>query len=255
MAGQYVSWSLNNADTTSASVSFSPGGTWTAPDGSSESYSQGNAEEGIQVKVSYGSISWSWTFSDGGSSSSKSPSHTYTGLGPGRKNWCGVTVQATCTRTETTKTWWTETETQQKPAGKDEDGNTIYEEVEVDKTYSNTASDKTTVEIGQASTDVYVYTKPSAFTRNSGITVDGIIQASNGLTASSWNSFVTKVEEYTNWKKQASGANYSSAEVESGELITAAKYNILANALGISTVKVGQLITAQVFINLFNGIN
>ena len=95
----------------------------------------------------------------------------------------------------------------------------------------------------------------------SGVATDKTIQVSGGLSANKWNTLVARVKQRKNWENQSGGANYSDAEVSSGELVTAAKYNILARALGVSQVTAhtdrttGTLITADVFIALQTAVN
>ena len=127
---------------------------------------------------------------------------------------------------------------------------------------SNISSSTSTYTIADVFTnEITVYGQPSQFSWGDGVASGNIIQVSAGLSASKWNTLVERIEQWTNWKNQSDGADYSDAEVSSGELVTAAKYNILARALGVSTVTAhtknttGTLITASVFIALQTAVN
>ena len=177
---------------------------------------------------------WHWSFSggNGGSSSVKT---------------------GTCTRTRT------------KTTEKDDKGNTTtkygewsdWSESGPRTTYSSASSKN----LGSASDTLVFYTKPAEFSWGSGVDTDKTIQVSGGLSASKWNTLVARVEQRKNWENQSGGADYSDAEASSGELVTAAKYNILARALGVSQVTAhtdrttGTLITASVFIALQTAVN
>lgn len=215
----------------------------------------GDDKNGSKTTISYSNTVWSWTFSDGGTASTKEPTHTFSGLSAGAANTCRGTLSVKCTKTTTTTSW--STTTTSVATGKDENGNTIYEEKET-KTTTGPTTTTTTVSLGSASDSVVVYTKPAAFDWGSGVASDKTIQVSAGLSASKWNTLVTRTEQRTNWKNQSGGASYSGANVSSGELIKASKYNILANALGTSNVTGGEngtLISASIFIALQTAVN
>lgn len=218
----------------------------------------GDDENGSSTTISYSNTIWSWTFNDGGTASTKEPTHQFTGLTAGSRNTCRGTLSVKCTRTVTTKTW--KTTTVKVPDGKDENGNTIYKD-EKKKTTTTTGPTSTSYSLGSASDSIAVYTKPAEFSWGSGVATDKTIQVSDGLSASKWNTLVTRTEQRDNWKDQSGGADYGDAEVSSGELVTAAKYNILAKALGVSQVTAhtdkttGTLIIADVFIALQTAVN
>lgn len=249
MAGS-VSLSLSsytNVSRDSAKISCTTG-EWPYPSDAGTT-TTGNDDNGSKTVISYSNRVWSWSFSDGSKASTQNPTHTFTGLTAGRANTCRASLSVTCTKT-TTKTSWTTTTT----IGSDG-------KEQKTKTTTGPTTTTTTQSLGSASGSITVYTKPTAFYWGAGVAQGQTIQASNALTAASWNTLVTRVEERTNWIKQKSGANYSSAEVSSGDLVTAAVYNVLARALGVSTVTAhtknttGTLITASVFIALQTAVN
>lgn len=241
MAGS-VSLSLSsytNVDQNSAKISCSAWG-WVYPSDAGTK-TTGDDANGSKTVTSYSNTVWSWSFSDGGRSSSKELTHTFTGLTAGKANTCKGTLSAKCTKKVTKTSWSTDKE------GK--------------KTTVGPTTTTVTYDLGSASDSVTVYTKPAAFYWGAGVAKDSTIQASNALTAASWNTLVTRVEERANWINQKSGASYSSAKVSSGDLVTAAVYNVLARTLGVSTVTAhtknttGTLITASVFIALQTAVN
>lgn len=94
-------------------------------------------------------------------------------------------------------------------------------------------------------------TKPAQFNWGSGIASKQTIQ----LSATKWNQLVERTEQLVDWENQQTTTNYSYAKVNSKEIISAYKYNIIATVLGVSNVKTGDLITAQAFIALQNAFN
>lgn len=232
--------SYTNVGRDSAKISCSAWD-WVYPSDHNTTTETGDDANGSKTTISYSNTVWSWSFSDGGRSSSKEPTHTFTGLTAGKANTCRGTLSARCTRTVTRTSWRTDSE------GK--------------KTTTGPTSNSTSYNLGSASDSITVYTKPAAFYWGAGVSQGSTIQASNALTAASWNTLVTRVEERANWINQKSGASYSSAKVNPGDLVTAAVYNVLARALGVSTVTAhtknttGTLITASVFIALQTAVN
>lgn len=219
----------------------------------------GDDENGSITTISYSNTIWSWTFSDGGTASTKNLTHKFTGLTAGSQNTCRGNLSVECTRTVTTKTW--KTTIVKVPNGKDENGNPIYKD-EKKKTTTTTGPTSNPYSLGSASGSIIVYTKPAEFSWGSGVATDKTIQVSGGLSANKWNTLVTRVKQRKNWENRSSdGPNYSDAKVSPGELVTAAKYNILARALGVSQVTAhtdrttGTLITADVFIALQTAVN
>lgn len=209
---------------------------------------------------------WHWTFSggSGGSSSNKEGTKTINGMNPGAKGAVTGTLSATRSAKQK-KEVYTRTRTRTKTTVKDDKGNTTtkygewsdWSETGPKVTYSSASSKN----LGSASDTLIFYTKPAEFSWGSGVATNKIIQVSDGLSANKWNTLVARVEQRKNWKNQSGGANYNNAKVSSGELVTAAKYNILAKALGVSQVTahtdkvIGTLITADVFIALQTAVN
>lgn len=209
---------------------------------------------------------WHWTFSggSGGSSSSKEGTKTINGMNPGAKGTVTGTLSATRSAKQK-KEVYTRTRTRTKTTEKDDKGNTTtkygewsdWSESGPRTTYSSASSKN----LGSASDSLTFYTKPAEFSWGSGVDTDKTIQISGGLSASKWNTLVARVEQRKNWENQSGGADYSDAEASSGELVTAAKYNILAKALSVSQVTAhtdrttGTLITADVFIALQTAVN
>lgn len=232
--------SYTNVSRNSATISCSAWD-WVYPSDHNTTTETGDDANGSKTTISYSNTVWSWSFNDGGRSSSKEPTHTFTGLTAGKANTCRGTLSARCTRTVTRTSWKTDSE------GK--------------KTITGPTSNSTSYNLGSASDSIIVYTKPAAFYWGAGVSQGSTIQISNALTAASWNTLVTRVEERVNWINQKSGTSYSSAKVSSGDLVTAATYNVLARALGVSTVvahtknTTGTLITASVFIALQTAVN
>lgn len=215
-------------------------GEWPYPNDAGTT-TKGNDDNGSKTVISYSNRVWNWSFSDGSTASTQNPTHTFTGLTAGKANICDARLSVTCTKTVTQTSWSTDNE------GK--------------KTTTGPTTTTTIQSLGSDSDSITVYTKPTAFYWGAGVSQDSTIQTSNALSAASWNTLVTRVEERTNWINQENGANYSNAEVESNDLITAAAYNVLARALGVSTVTAhtknttGTLITARVFIALQTAVN
>lgn len=209
---------------------------------------------------------WHWSFSggSGGSSSEKTGTISIGGMNAGSKGSVTGRLSATRSAKKITKKY-TRSRTRSKTTTKDEQGNehTTYGEwsdwhESGPTTSTSSASSKN---LGSASDTLVFYTKPAEFSWGSGVATDKTIQVSDGLSASKWNILVTRVEQRKNWENQSGGADYSDAEVSSGDLVTAAVYNILARALGVSTViahtknTTGTLITASVFIALQTAVN
>lgn len=209
---------------------------------------------------------WHWSFSggNGGSSSVKTGTITIGGMAAGSRG--SVTGRLSATRSaKQKKEVYTRTRTRTKTTGKDDKGNTTtkygewsdWSESGPRTTYSSASSKN----LGSASDTLVFYTKPAEFSWGSGVDTDKTIQVSGGLSASKWNTLVARVEQRKNWENQSGGADYSDAEASSGELVTAAKYNILAKALSVSQVTAhtdrttGTLITADVFIALQTAVN
>lgn len=198
---------------------------------------------------------WHWSFSggNGGSSSVKTGTITIGGMTAGSRG--SVTGRLSATRSaKQKKEVYTRTRTRTNTKyGEWSDWN----ESGPRTTYSSASSKN----LGSASDTLVFYTKPAEFSWGSGVATDKIIQVSGGLSANKWNTLVARVKQRKNWENQSGGANYSDAEVSSGELVTAAKYNILARALGVSQVTAhtdrttGTLITADVFIALQTAVN
>lgn len=242
-----VLYTSSDVGQTYATLEFSADG-WTCPNDTTSS--SGNAKNGSSTVTTYDDIEYSWVFGDGGTSSSESPTHTFTGLTAGAKNTCRGTVTVTCTKTVEKETWYTTYDKEQN--GTDENGKPTYETVE--NLHTSTSSSSSTYRIGNATATAYVYTQPKSVTRNSGIATGKTIQTSNGLSATFWNKLVSAITALENWSNQNGKANYSKANASSGEIITAAKYNIVANALGVDEVQPGDLITADVFIALMDAL-
>ena len=209
---------------------------------------------------------WHWSFSggSGGSSSEKTGTISIGGMNAGSKGSVTGRLSATRSAKKITKKY-TRSRTRSKTTTKDEQGNehTTYGEwsdwhESGPTTSTSSASSKN---LGSASDTLVFYTKPAEFSWGSGVATDKTIQVSDGLSASKWNILVTRVEQRKNWENQSGGADYSDAKVSSGGLVTAAVYNILARALGVSTVTAhtknttGTLITASVFIALQTAVN
>lgn len=240
-------YSLPSNDTTAWSGSApSSGGTWTQ----------------TRTVTTYKNIEYEWDFG----STRASGTHDFS-ISAGQAKSISASVEVTCTRTITrqsrtnTREWIEGTPAQGTP------GQEGYVPATPGKwgswqgwsDASDTSSSSTTYTIANVSTNtITVYGRPSEFSWGSGVATDMTIEASSGLTASKWNTLVTRTEQHTNWKNQSGGANYSSAEVSSGDLVSASVYNVLANALGVNTVTGGSngtIITAQVFINLQTAVN
>ena len=209
---------------------------------------------------------WHWSFSggSGGSSSEKTGTISIGGMNAGSKGSVTGRLSATRSAKKITKKY-TRSRTRSKTTTKDEQGkeHTTYGEwsdwhESGPTTSTSSASSKN---LGSASDTLVFYTQPAEFSWGSGVDTDKTIQISGGLSASKWNILVARVEQRKNWENQSGGADYSAAEASSGELVTAAKYNILARALGISQVTAhtdkitGTLITAGVFIALQTAVN
>lgn len=226
---------------TSAEVEFTANG-WELPE---DSYTSSSSKE---TSITYSDIEYTWRFSDSKVDEGESVVHTFTGLNSGAKNTCRGTVQVTCTQEKEVTTYTTT----KVPSGTDENGNTIYEEV---TTSSTTTSTNKSYGLGSATAYVYAYTRPDSFSWGSGVATGKIIQTTNGLTAKAWNTLADTIAAQFNWENQNGKADYSSAKVQAGDLVTAAKYNILANALSVNTVDVGDLITADVFYALSNEVD
>ena len=198
---------------------------------------------------------WHWSFSggSGGSSSEKTGTISIGGMNAGSKGSVTGRLSATRSAKKITKKY-TRSRTRSKTTTKDEQGNehTTYGE------WSDWHESGPTTSTSSASSK---NTKPAEFSWGSGVATDKTIQVSDGLSASKWNILVTRVEQRKNWENQSDGAAYSDAEVSSGDLVTAAVYNILARALGVSTVTAhtknttGTLITASIFIALQTAVN
>ena len=263
-----------------SSVTFEYGGTgwhipanesehdsgWSTTSSSDTRQTQTKTITQVVYDVSGCTTTWSWTFTggNGGSSSSKEGSKTIYGMNAGSRGT--VTGRLTASRSaKQKKEVYTRTRTRTKTTEKDDKGNTTttygewsdWSETGPRTTYGSASSKY----LGSASDTLTFYTQPAEFSWGAGVAQGETIQTSIGLSASSWNTLVTRTEQRDNWKDQSGGASYSDAKVSSGELITAAKYNILAKALGVSQVKAhtdkvtGTLITAAVFIALSTAVN
>lgn len=263
-----------------SSVTFDYGGTgWHIPANETpreSSWSTTSSSETRQVQqktitqivydASGCTTTWHWTFrgGNGGSSSVKEGSKTISGMNSGAKGTVTGTLSATRSAKQK-KEVYTRTRTRTKTTEKDDQGNTTttygdwsdWSESGPTTTYSSASSKS----LGSASDSLTFYTQPAEFSWGAGVAQGETIQVSNSLTASSWNTLVTRTEQRKNWENQSGGADYSSAKASSGELVTASKYNILAKALGVSQVKAhtdkvtGTLITADVFIALQTAVN
>lgn len=209
---------------------------------------------------------WHWSFSggNGGSSSVKTGTITISGMTAGSRGSVTGKLSATRSAKKITEKY-TRSRSRSKTTTKDEQGNehTTYGDwsdwsESGPTTSTSSASSK---DLGSASDTLVFYTQPAEFSWGNGVATDKTIQVSDGLSASKWNTLVTRTEQRDNWKEQSGGADYSDAEVSSGELVTAAKYNILAKALSVSQVTAhtdkttGTLITANVFIALQTAVN
>ena len=209
---------------------------------------------------------WHWSFSggNGGSSSEKTGTTTIGGMNAGSKDSVTGKFSAIRSAKKVTKKY-TRSRTRSKTITKDEQGNvhTTYGDwSDWDESGPTTStSSASSKNLGSASDTLVFYTQPAEFSWGSGVAADKIIQMSGGLSANKWNTLVTRVEQRKNWENQSDGADYSDAEVSSGELVTAIKYNILAKALNINQViahtdkVIGTLITADVFIALQTAVN
>lgn len=203
--------------------------------------------------ISYGDLNYSWSFGETG----QTGTHTFTGLNSGTSNTCSGTVTVTCQKTTTTETR-TDTRTRSyTPPKEGEKEGTYGSWSSWSSGTPSSSSSSETVTIGTASASRIVYTKPSTFSWSGDISEDKTIELN--LKASDWNILVTKAEQKNNWRNQSSGTNYSGDEVDSGDLITANKYNSLAQHCGASNRVTGgtngTVISASLFIALQTAIN
>lgn len=71
----------------------------------------------------------------------------------------------------------------------------------------------------------------------------------SALTANEWNELVFKLEEiFPSWSGGSAYAN-------SGDIITAAKFNVVARKAGYSTVSKGDILSGYLFIDLADAVN
>lgn len=207
---------------------------WPYPSDHNTTTSTGDSKNGTETTIKYSNTVWSWTFSDGGSASTKEPTHTFTGLTAAASNTVRGTLTVKCTQTKTIKT--TTTTTEKVEAGKDDAGNTIYEDKETTKTETKTETNSN-YSLGSASDSLTVYTQPSSF--SFGCSAGDYI--ADYATASKWNQLADQVGKYKSWRNQSSQySSYSYLKVNSGDWITAKIYNDMASVCGTSSV------TAQV---------
>lgn len=251
--------SSSSINQTSVTVNYAvsgyslPGGATTPWTGTAPT--SGSTWRQTRKVTTYTRLAYSWSFG----STRQSGSHTFTNLSPGGSRQISATVTISCTKSEVTQT---QTNTRQWIPGADGAPGKWGNWQGWSQPTSSAPSTSNHIIANNVSTNtIIVYTKPSEFYWGNGVAKDSIIQISGGLEASKWNELVTKTEQYANWKNQSGGASYSNAKASSGEIITANKYNILANALGISSVRqettnsTGDLITAAVFIALQTAVN
>lgn len=224
--------------------------------------------DGVQTRrmeateTKYGNFSYRWNFG----STSANGQHTFTGLTAGTSKRLSATVTVTCRKTVTkltkvqrrTRTPGSPAvpDTDEKPGTPQKNPGVWSSWRDYGSVIRGTPTVTTVAATGSPKTfTLTVYAKPAEFLWGSGVSSNQTIQVSTGLSATKWNTLVERVEQRVNWQNQDGNANYSGAEVSSNELITAVKYNILASALGVSNVRVGDLITSAVFIALQTAVN
>ena len=211
-----------------------------------------------KTSIEYSDLEYSWDFG----SSRASGAHDFA-ISAGVGKSISATVTVTCTKTTINAT---QSRSRSYTPGKPAVGNPGeegYEPAQPEEygEWSDWSGDATKSSesylVGRVTSNtITVYGQPQAFSWSGNIAANQTIQSSYGLTASDWNILVTRAEQHTNWKNQSGGTSYSNANVTSGELISANKYNIIANALGVSGVTAGvTIITASVFIALQTAVN
>lgn len=217
----------------------------------------------IRTVTKYSNIKYKWDFG------STTASGTYNfSITAGQAKQISAKVTITCTKTVTRQTRTNTREYIEGTPAEGTPGEEGYKPATPGKwgnwqgwsSPSDLSSSTSTHTIASnvSTNTITVYGRPLEFSWGSGVATDKTIQVSAGLSATKWNTLVERTEQRTNWKNQSGGANYSTAEVSSGNLVRASTYNILANALGVSTVTGGSggtIITAQVFINLQTAVN
>lgn len=225
-----ASLSASYIGSTTATIKASASG-WTLPEGDDKYY--GNESNGSTVIITYSNLVYQWTI-DGKSATGSSPSVSISGLSAGSTYKVSASVTVSCTETITETNWWT-----------DSSGNVVTGTPIVDTT--------TGIYVGEAHPSIIVYTAPSSFVWE----VTPIQGSRIAITANDWNTLCNKLTAYNCWKNQSgSSTNYSSAKMSADDRITAAAYNTLANALGVSTVVAGKtLITAKAFTDLSDAYN
>lgn len=269
MAATLTKPSWHDVTRTTASIDYNvsgyslPSSNTTAWNGSAPS--SGSTWTQTRTVTTYKNIKYEWSFG----STKASGTHNFN-ISAGQAKSISASVKVTCTKTVTKQS---RTNTREWIEGTPASG-TPGQEGYVPATpgkwgswqgwssASDISSSTSTYTIANVSTNtITVYGQPSQFSWGNGVASGNIIQVSIGLSASKWNTLVERTEQRTNWKNQSGGTDYSDAEVSSGELITAVKYNILAKALSVSQViahtknTTGTLITASVFIALQTAVN
>lgn len=184
-----------------------------------------------KINTSYDKLKYSWDFGE----ENQSGEHTFEGLKSGIKNTIKAELIISCEEKTITyqQEQWSTNGISWEPELKEENGVEKAETKELDKV--------------EVSFDVF--TKPTAFAWSSVIAANQIIELN--LKASDWNILVDRAEQKANWMNQKDGADFSLDKVQSGDFITAKKYNSLAEHCGTDRrVQVNDLITADLFISL-----
>lgn len=103
--------------------------------------------------------------------------------------------------------------------------------------------------------DELIYPAPEIWEwKSGGLEQEDTIQ--DYITADKWNnSFLPQLKKYLEWKNQAEYSIPNEMKVKQGDLITAYKFNLVAEACGAPRVNRGDLITAKVFNNLAKGVS
>lgn len=266
----------------SCTFTYKPNDNWIVPDNETESKiswedwigeGTSSTRTGTSTQIVYDysqcEFKWTWTFSSETStnvknSDNKTGSLTISGFSAGAQH--SLNAKLIVKRQAYKKTiTYSQTRTRSK-TGEDEKGNPTYsswsyqQKKQIFARYSRDTNEvpKSDYTYPTATNSLIFFTKPAEFTWGTGVALGQTIQCESGLSASKWNTLVIRTEQRTNWENQSGGASYPGAEVSSGELIKASKYNILADALGVSNVtggKNGTLISASVFIALQTAVN
>lgn len=217
-----TTFKLNSSPNTNLVIMFYSTEGWELP-----SNTEITADD-ITTTTTYSNIKYTWTFtnsqnSNTSTSNTSSGTITITGLSQGEKVILYASLDVTCTKT-----------IKKKKA----DGTAVGSPETLTQKIGNTVNlDKT------------VYTKPTDFNGWNGIIAGADI--SSNLTASSYNNFVTWLEQHRSWSTQINTTYNDITEVRVGDIITVQSYNVLANTIGgITNVNSNTMIGASQFTTL-----